>query len=241
MNLQLKTIPLLNSSTCLSTLPSGKLFIYAINAHSYNTALKDEMFAEALINADLLLPDGVSVVMARKWLKCVECPEERITGWDLFQHEMRKLNTKGGKCLFMGSSESVLSKIRERAKFEFDNIEVFTYSPPYKSEFSEEDNRAIIDAINEVNPDLLWIGLTAPKQEKWAYTHRDQLNINCHVGAIGAVFDFYAGAVRRAPLLWQELSLEWLFRLIQEPKRMWRRYLIGNVLFIWNILKESFR
>ena len=113
-----------------------------------------------------------------------------------------------------------------------------TYSPPYKPEFSDEDNKAIIDAINNANPDLLWIGMTAPKQEKWTYSHWKELNIHCHVGTIGAVFDFFAGTVERAPIWWQEHGLEWLYRLLKEPKRMWRRYIIGNTLFLWNMTKE---
>lgn len=142
--------------------------------------------------------------------------------------------------MFMGSSESVLAKIRQRAADSFPNVEVITYSPPYKPEFSKEDNEAIIKAINEANPDLLWIGMTAPKKEKWAYEHWDELNIHCHVGTIGAVFDFFAGTTKRAPLWWQQHSLEWLYRLIKEPKRMWRRYLIGNALFLWNMIREKF-
>ncbi len=240
MRLSLKNLSILLNREDLSLLPSGKLLINTINAHSYNTALKDPLFAEALIEGDALIPDGASIVMACRWLKAKSQPTERIAGWDLFQYEMQQLNKKGGKCFFMGSSEAVLTKIKERAKFEFHNVEIFTYSPPYKPEFSDEDNQAIVDAINEANPDLLWIGLTAPKQEKWTYTHWDKLNINCHVGTIGAVFDFYAGTIQRAPLWWQEHSLEWLYRLIKEPKRMWRRYIIGNTLFIWNIIKEKF-
>ena len=113
-------------------------------------------------------------------------------------------------------------------------LKVVTCSPPYKPEFSDEDNKAIIDAINAANPDLLWIGMTAPKQEKWTYSHWNELNIHCHVGTIGAVFDFFAGTVERAPIWGQEHGLEWLYRLIKEPKRMWRRYIIGNTLFLWN-------
>lgn len=90
----------------------------------------------------------------------------------------------------MGSSEKVLALIKRRAAVDFPHIEVETYSPPYKPEFSEEDNRAIVEAINKANPDLLWIGMTAPKQEKWAYTHWNELKIHCHCGTIGAVFDF---------------------------------------------------
>jgi N-acetylglucosaminyldiphosphoundecaprenol N-acetyl-beta-D-mannosaminyltransferase len=133
-----------------------------------------------------------------------------------------------------------LAKITERAAVDYPSLEIFTYSPPYKPEFSEEDNREMIAAINKVQPDLLWIGMTAPKQEKWAYRHFEKLDIKGHIGTIGAVFDFYAGTVKRAPVWWQEHSLEWLYRLIKEPKRMWRRYLIGNCKFIGYIIQEKF-
>ena len=135
--------------------------------------------------------------------------------------------------------KKVLELIRKKAAEVYPNIEVVTYSPPYKPVFTDEDNRAIVEAINDANPDLLWIGMTAPKQEKWTYSHWRELNIHCHVGTIGAVFDFFAGTVERAPMWWQRHGLEWLYRLLKEPKRMWRRYIIGNALFLWNItLKE---
>lgn len=236
--LKLKELSLLTSRRELSSLPDGKLLINTINAHSYNTALKDSLFAEALTKGDVLIPDGASVVMACRWLKAKSQPTERIAGWDLFVHEMDRLNRKGGTCFFMGSSEKVLELIRKRAAVDYPNIKVETYSPPYKPEFSEEDNKGIIEAINKANPDLLWIGMTAPKQEKWTYTHWKELDIHCHVGTIGAVFDFFAGTVERAPLWWQEHSLEWLYRLLKEPKRMWRRYIIGNTLFLKNVVKE---
>ena len=95
--------------------------------------------------------------------------------------------------MFMGSSTYVLERIVERARIIYRNIEVVTYSPPYKPTFTQEDDAQIIHAINEANPDLLWIGMTAPKQEKWVYEHWHELNIHCHVGTIGAVFDFFAG------------------------------------------------
>lgn len=141
--------------------------------------------------------------------------------------------------MFLGSSEKVLSLIRERAAVDYPNLDIVTYSPPYKPEFSEEDSRAMIQTVNSANPDLLWIGMTAPKQEKWTYKHWNELNIHCHCGTIGAVFDFYAGTAKRAPLWWQQHSLEWFFRLIMEPRRMWRRYVIGNARFIYYIFKEK--
>ena len=259
MSFQLKTLNIVCSQTELSKIPDGKVLINTINAHSFNTALKDKVFAEALSTMEngrfrmkndeecvkFLIPDGVSIIKACRWLKAKSQPKERIAGWDLFAFEMQKLNEKGKmrkeKCrvMFLGSSNKVLSLIRERVAVDYTNLEVVTYSPPYKSEFSDEDNKAMMQAINKANPDLLWIGMTAPKQEKWTFQHWKELDIHCHVGTIGAVFDFYAGTVKRAPLWWQKHSMEWLYRLLFEPKRMWRRYVIGNPLFLWNILKEK--
>ena len=315
---RLKELEILGSKAELAALPEGKLLINTINAHSYNTARKDKLFAEALTNGDVLIPDGVSIVKACKWIKAKSQPKERIAGWDLFSFEMGKLereseerrvkseessadndNQVEGKskidnsssasadnsCLgkrlyepsatpnpqhstfinsssasadnstfnpqhstfrslqrtvmFMGSSQMVLDLIVKRAAEVYPHLKVVTYSPPYKPEFSDDDNKAIIDAINATDPDLLWIGMTAPKQEKWTYSHWDELNIHCHVGTIGAVFDFFAGTVERAPMWWQRHGLEWLYRLLKEPKRMWRRYIIGNALFLWNMLKEK--
>lgn len=245
---RLKTLTILGSKAELALLPEGKLLINTINAHSFNTAKKDQLFADALTNGDVLIPDGVSIVKACKWIKAKSLPKERIAGWDLFSFEMEKLERESEELrtkseeskivMFMGSSQKVLDLIVKRAAVDYPHLKVVTYSPPYKPEFSDEDNKAIIDAINDANPDLLWIGMTAPKQEKWTYSHWKDLNIHCHVGTIGAVFDFFAGTVERAPLWWQEHGLEWLYRLLKEPKRMWRRYIIGNTLFLWNMVRE---
>ena len=272
---RLKDLNILGSKAELALLPEGKLLINTINAHSFNTAKKDNLFAEALTNGDALIPDGVSIVKACRWIKAKSQPKERIAGWDLFEFEMNKLEECGMRneecgvnnssldnsqsasadnsklkiqnskfrehpltVMFMGSSQEVLDLIVKRAAEVYPHLKVVTYSPPYKPEFSDEDNKAIIEAINAADPDLLWIGMTAPKQEKWTYTHWKELNIHCHVGTIGAVFDFFAGTVERAPMWWQRHGLEWLYRLLKEPKRMWRRYIIGNALFLWNMTKE---
>ena len=244
--IRLKDLCILESKEALASIPQGKKLINTINAHSFNTAKKDNLFAEALMKGDYLIPDGASIVKACRWVRAKSRPKERIAGWDLFEFEMKAPLPPGGgleegrkkRVMFMGSSEKVLELIRKKAAQVYPNIEVVTYSPPYKPEFSDEDNRAIIEAINRANPDLLWIGMTAPKQEKWTYSHWNELNIHCHVGTIGAVFDFFAGTYKRAPQWWQEHSLEWLYRLMKEPKRMWRRYVLGNPLFLWNIVRE---
>ncbi len=237
--LLLGKLDILESKDELEVIPQGKVLINTINAHSFNTAQKDDLFAEALKNGDYLIPDGAGIVKACRWLRCKSQPRERVAGWDLFEFEMGRLDARGGRCMFMGSSPKVLALIVERAKAVYPNIEVVTYSPPYKPEFTEEDNEAIIRAINVADPDLLWIGMTAPKQEKWTYAHWNELDIHCHVGTIGAVFDFFAGTYRRAPQWWQDHSLEWLYRLLKEPRRMWRRYVIGNPLFLWNVRREK--
>ena len=237
----IKDLNLLCSRAELANLPEGKLLINTINAFSYNNARRDVLFEEALTKGDVLIPDGISIVRACKWLKAKSRPKERIAGWDLFTFEMHKLNEKGGKVMFLGSSEKVLKLIREKAALVYPNIEVVTYSPPYKPQFTVEDDLNMVKAINDADPDLLWIGMTAPKQEKWTYANWDRLNIHCHVGTIGAVFDFFAGTHKRAPMIWQRLGFEWLYRLLAEPRRMWRRYILGNALFLSLIVREKIR
>ena len=220
--------------------PEGKALINTINAWSFVVAQGDPEFADALRGGDALIPDGKSIVWASRFLKMPDAPRERIAGWDLFCFEMERLGERGGKCFFLGSSERVLEQIRARAAEDYPDVKVETYSPPYKQEFSPEDNAAMIRAVNDANPDLLWIGMTAPKQEKWAFEHWDELQINCHCAAIGAVFDFYAGTVKRAPRWMQRAGLEWLHRLCSNPRRLWRRYIVGNARFVWYILKEKY-
>jgi len=238
LSISIKHIRLLKYRSELDALPERKLIINTINAHSYNLAQKDAMFAKALTCSDVLIPDGVGIVKAIHWLKGIKV--ERIAGWDLFTFEMERLNRKGGVCFFLGSSIKVLELIMKKTSKEYTNIRMIGYSPRYKSDFTNEENKAMIDEIHAAMPDLILIGMTAPKQEKWVYLYRDLLKVNCHICAIGAVFDFYAGTVKRAPVWWQKHSLEWLYRLLMEPRRMWKRYIIGNILFIYYIFKEKF-
>ena len=243
--LRLSELDILASKDGLCSLSTGKLLIHTINAHSFNVAQKDEAFADALRGCDILLPDGIPIVWACRWLHAKSRPQERITGWDLFCMEMNRIRAIASeenpqKVLFLGSSEDVLEKIQSRISKEFPYFEVLTYSPPYKETFSDEENAKMVNLINDFQPDLLWIGMTAPKQEKWLWQHWSKLNIHGHAGAIGAVFDFYAGTAKRAPEAWQRCSLEWLHRLLSNPRRMWRRYILGNPLFLYYIFKEIF-
>ena len=220
--------------------PDGKFLIDTVNAHSFVQAQDDKEFEKALLSADALIPDGISIVKAFKWLKLDNAPKEKIAGADLFTFEMERLNKKGGCCFFMGSSPAVLEAIRERAAKEYPSIRIETFSPPFKDVLSEEDTKSILEAIHKANPDLLWIGMTAPKQEKWLQQNWSRLEIHCHTGAIGAVFDFFAGTRRRAPEWWLKHGLEWFYRLILEPKRMWKRVFVSGPRFMMLVLKEKF-
>jgi len=267
MSYKLNDKALVRSMEELCAVPEGKVLINTINQHSYNVAQTDVLFAAALRNGDYLIPDGMSIVKAARWLNCSCVPKERIAGRDLFRFEMERLQKKTAssvsqqksnsvsenhtdaekncsvckraRVFFMGSSEKVLALIKERAAIEYPDLEIITYSPPYKPVFSDDDNRKMIDAINAANPDLLWIGMTAPKQEKWAYEHWDELNIHCHCGTIGAVFDFFACPQKDVPVWWQKHGLEWFYRLKSEPKRMFRRYVIGIPKFFYYIMREK--
>tara|TARA_R110002167_G_scaffold25703_2_gene88964 strand:- start:4739 stop:5446 length:708 start_codon:yes stop_codon:yes gene_type:complete len=220
----------------LEELPNNKLLINTINAYSYNVSQKDALFKEALLNSDILIPDGVGVVWAVRFLYGKKI--KKIAGADLFYYEMNRLEAMKGTCYFFGSSEDTLAKIKEKATNEFPNVKIATYSPPYKPSFTNEENEHMIQKINEFAPDVLFVGMTAPKQEKWSYTHFKELNVG-HVCSIGAVFDFYAGKVERAPKWMIQLELEWFYRLFKEPKRMWRRYVLGNPIFIVAMIKEK--
>jgi len=223
-------------SSSLSAISNSKTLISTINANAFNIAQTDILYQEALKSSDILLPDGISVAWAIRWINGRKL--KKIAGADLFFYEMERLQKVAGRCFFLGSSESTLAKIKKRTALEYPNVLVQTYSPPYKSVFSIEDNSSMIEAINAFHTDVLFVGLTAPKQEKWAYSHFDQLEVG-HVCCIGAVFDFYAGTVNRAPQWMIKIGLEWFYRLVKEPRRMWRRYLIGNTKFIYYVIREK--
>jgi len=220
----------------LNEINRQKVLISTLNAHSFNTTKSDDNFKEAIKGSDIILPDGIGVVLAMRLLNGSKI--NKIAGADLFHYEMQRVNRINGKCFFLGSSENTLQKIKERSAIEFPQMQVFTYSPPFKAEFSEEESMLMVDKVNAVEPDVLFIGMTAPKQEKWAYTHINLLKAG-HVCCVGAVFDFFAGTVHRAPEWMIGIGMEWFYRLVKEPKRMWRRYLIGNTKFIVYVLKEK--
>lgn len=212
------------------------------NPHSLVQAGYDPLFREAILDADMIIPDGFGILTAA-WILGVNI-KERVTGSGIFQGVNEVQNRrKGFRCFFLGSTEETLARIRERMAKDFPNITVAGYcSPPFRDEFTDEDNRGMIEVVNRVAPDVLclWVGMTAPKQEKWIYQNKEKLNVK-FIGAVGGVFDFYSGNIRRNEYPWfMEHGLEWLPRLLQESGRLWKRTFISAPVFLFLVLKQKF-
>ena len=207
--------------------------INTINPHSYCVAKQDLQFKQALSSSDILLPDGVGIVFANRFLNGKQI--KKIAGYDLFLFLMNKLNNESGSVFFLGASKETLEKIKSKSFQDYPNITFGSFSPPYKFEFSEKDSKIMCDEVNIFNPDVLFVGMTAPKQEKWVHLYKNKLNANI-ICSIGAVFDFYAGNVKRSSDIWISLGLEWLPRLIKEPRRLFYRNFVSTPKFILDIL-----
>lgn len=213
---------------------SKKTIINTINPHSYCVAKNDMLFRKALVQSDILIPDGVGIVIAARFLHLKRI--KKIAGADLHLLLLEKLNEIKGSCFYLGSASSTLALIEEKVKIQYPNITIDSYSPPFAANFSQVENDQMVEIINNFNPDVLFVGMTAPKQEKWLLEHSDQLNVTISC-SIGAVFDFYAGTIKRSNKIWINLGLEWLPRLIQEPKRLWRRNFISTPIFLFDMFK----
>ncbi len=214
-------------------------YLVCANPHSLEVAQTDLLFEKAIKNADLVVPDGIGVVLASKILG--GNIRKRITGTDIFLKLSEELNKKM-KCsyFFLGSTGENLAALELKMKKEFPNIVIAgTHAPPFKTDFTVEEIRTMIDAVNKVQPDVLWVGMTAPKQEKWIYAHRGKLQVKC-IAAVGAVFDFYTGRVKRSHPVFQHMGLEWLPRFLRQPGRLWKRNLISNPRFLLRVIKSRF-
>ena len=211
--------------------------INTINPHSYCVANKDLVFKEALENSDILLPDGIGIVWAERFLNGNIV--KKIAGYDLFLFLMNKLNNENGSVFFLGATEETLEKIKSKSSQEYPNITFGSYSPPYKLAFSKKDSKIMCDEVNVFNPDILFVGMTAPKQEKWVYAHSDRLDVKVIV-SIGAVFDFYAGNINRAPKWMINFGIEWLHRSLKS-RRLLIRNLKSNPIFLYDIIKEKLK
>ncbi|NVK51787.1 MAG: WecB/TagA/CpsF family glycosyltransferase [Flavobacteriaceae bacterium] len=214
-----------------------QLLINTINPHSYCVAMKDASFKKALLDSDILIPDGIGIVLACKFLNGKRIT--RITGADMHQHLLQEAERNKLKIFYLGASDNTLKKIHKRVTKEYPNVRIASFSPKFKPEFTEDDTLEMITAVNQFSPDILFIGMTAPKQEKWSYANKERLNVSI-ITSIGAVFDFYAGSINRAPKWMMKIGMEWLYRFFKEPKRMWKRYLINNTRFIYYVLKAKF-
>lgn len=216
----METTPVLGYNVFSSRLDAidpeiDKLLINTFSPNSYGLALSDNKFETALKNTDVLVLDGIGIALGSIILHGKNI--KKISGQDCFDHYMAVANNKNWKVYFLGSSEQTLKKITDRVKKEYPNVITGTYSPPFKPEFSEEDNNHMVNAINAFKPAVLFVGLTAPKQEKWAYQHRNRVNARI-ISTIGNVFDWYAGNSKRPAKIWIDLRLEWLVRIFLRPE-----------------------
>lgn len=218
----------------------GKARLACLNPHSYAVALNDSEFERALKSADWLVPDGVGVVFASRFLG--GAVRMRVTGSDVFAGLHARMNArKGMSVFFLGSTEETLAKICARMALDYPNIRVAgTYSPPFKPAYSVADLDEMINVVNAARPDVLWVGMTAPKQEKWILENLHRLDVK-FAGAVGAVFDFYVGKVKRSHPVFQELGLEWLPRLLRQPVRLWRRTFVSAPIFVWHVVRQAVR
>lgn len=211
-----------------------RAWLACLNPHSFVVSRQRAAFAEALHGADLLVPDGVGIVLASRILG--GGIRQRVTGFDIFSAVNAGLERrKDCSVFFLGSSEQTLLAIRERMAHDWPHVHVAgTFSPPFKATFSAEDSEEMVARINAAKPDVLWVGMTAPKQEEWIHAHWPRLDVR-FAAAIGAVFDFYGGHVRRSHPMFQRMGLEWLPRLLQQPRRLWRRTFISAPVFLWHV------
>ncbi len=219
---------------CLSF--SGTCVVNTINPHSYVVQKSDQEFSEALKSSDVLLPDGSGVVFAARVLLDLEI--KKIAGYDIFIEFMNRVNRDASNVFLLGSTDTVLRKMCVRASKDFSKVSTTTFSPPFKSSFSKEDVDKFASRINKSNSSVVFVGLTAPKQEKLVALLKPRCKDVVFV-SIGAVFDFYAGSVKRPSAFWVRMNLEWLVRLLGEPRRLWRRNFVSTPIFLKDVLMSK--
>lgn len=210
-------------------------YICVSNVHTTVMSYKDENYRKIQNGAAMALPDGKPLAIVSKMRGYSYA--ERVPGPDLMPQILGISLDRGYRHFFYGSSSETLEKLEEKILSQYGNLRIVgMYSPPFRA-LTEEEDKNIIDMINQSHPDFIWVALGAPKQEKWMYEHRDKVN-GVMIG-VGAAFDFIAGTVERAPEWMQNLCLEWLFRISQDPKRLLKRYLSTNFSFIYHVWREN--
>jgi len=214
-------------------------YFACVNAHSAETAHRDSTFMTALSQADLRVADGFGVIVASRILG--GRIRERATGPDLFMAVSDALDREGGRSVFyLGGSEETLEKICIKHRERFGNLAIAgVYSPQFRAAFSDADMEAMADRVNLASPDVLWVGLGAPKQEKWILGNRNRLQVPL-CGPVGAMFDYFAGNVPMPPKWVERAGLHWAYRLMKDPKRLWRRNL-DIPLFLGHVVADRLR
>jgi len=205
-------------------------YICVANVHTTVTAYRDSKYKSVQNEALMAIPDGapLSVVARKRGYREIQ----RTTGPDLMGEIFKKSSERCYRHFFYGSTEETLTKLKDNLEEDYPGINIVgLYSPPFRA-ITESENQAIINMINEAKPDFVWVGLGAPKQEIWMNEHQGIID-GLMIG-VGAGFDYFANNIKRAPIWMQNLNLEWFYRLLQDPKRLFPRYFSTNTSYIWN-------
>ena len=209
-------------------------YVVTPNVDHVVTYQKDKEFRELYQNADLVLADGVPILWAARFLGTPL--KEKVSGSDLLPLVCAYAARKHWRLLFLGAAEGVAQQAAQELSKKYDNLHIVgVYSPPFGFEKDEDETTQIINLINATKPDVLLVGLGAPKQEKWIYRYRNIHQVPVSIG-IGASFDFAAGVLRRAPSWMQHIGLEWFWRFLMEPRRLWKRYFVRDPWFFLLLL-----
>lgn len=210
-------------------------YICVGNVHTTVMAHDDPHYHRVQSEAAFVLPDGKPLsVYSRKH----GFPEaERVTGPDLMLALFARDN--GLKHYFYGSTEKTLAMLEEKLRGTYPDIQIVGMEAPPFRELTKEEDEEAVRRINASGADVIWVGLGAPKQENWMHAHKEKVG-GVMIG-VGAGFDYHAGNIKRAPVWMQRLSLEWLYRLLQDPKRLFKRYLVTNTRYLWLIRREEKR
>lgn len=207
-----------------------------ISPNSYGLCTKNKLFDNALRSSDYLVLDGVYFALASLLLKGRNI--KRNQGPDVFFHFMDRLNKIGGKAFFLGSSNKTLELIRIQASIRYPNVDIYTLSPPFADVFTDEEEQAMIDEINEVKPDIVFVGMTCPKQEIWSVRNKYKLHTGLII-SIGNVFDWFAGTQKPIHPIWFTLRVGWLVRIFLRPE-IFRRNIGNQLTFFLHLLLVVF-
>lgn len=214
-------------------------YVVTPNAHHLVMLQEDAAFRKIYRDAFLVVPDGVPLLWAAKFLGTPL--RDRVNGTDLFERLCAISAQKNLSVFLLGGRPGAAEKAKETLQARYQTLNVVgTYCPPYGFESNPEELARISKQIQAASPDILFVGLGAPKQEKWIYDYYQKLGVPVSLG-IGVSFELVADLVKRAPIVLQRTGLEWLFRLLVEPRRLWQRYILGNPYFIWLVLRQKLR